>query len=401
MADKTQINLERIRACDAEWEESKHPREDNGRFTSGSGAHVSKLQSGGKAKASSIKAGEIAKNQERYDNAHKSMAANYLSDLTNAIKGGDYETAREKLERHEKDKKRYDKLTAQNNKFKAAKKTLEKARPGISKMREQAKAAGDFPRRNVEAALKAHIKEIKSNFAGYPDAAKKLENEARETFKQLEKSGKLDDVAKMLDRQAQLKAEGDKTRNMTERANWFDNLSKEDKSLASVSFVGVAKMALNPTSAKPKAQASKKADANKAAKEQIFKQAAAASKKTAEAKAAKEAAAAKKTLSDIDSRIAEAKRKGDIKSVSFLEAAKASAQKKAAAPAKTTKRFDKDMEKANKSYEDFREIMQRRKGEIDVLNERLRTAKNSFVAKATKQELDRLVSEYNQLDEMY
>ncbi len=76
MADKTQINLERIRACDAEWDESDHPREDNGRFTSGSGAHVSKIQSGGKAKASSIKAGEIAKNQERYDNAHKSMAAN-------------------------------------------------------------------------------------------------------------------------------------------------------------------------------------------------------------------------------------------------------------------------------------------------------------------------------------
>ena len=141
MADKTQINLERIRACDAEWEESKHPRSENGQFTSGSGAHVSKLQSGGKAKASSIKAGEIAKNQERYDKAHKSMAANYLSDLTNAVKGGDYETAREKLERHEKDKKRYDQLTAQNNKFKAAKKTLEKARPGISKMREQAKAA--------------------------------------------------------------------------------------------------------------------------------------------------------------------------------------------------------------------------------------------------------------------
>ena len=139
MADKTQINLERIRACDAEWNESKHPREDNGRFTSGSGAHVSKLRSGGKAKASSIKAGEIAKNQERYDNAHKSMAANYLSDLTNAIKGGDYETAREKLERHEKDKKRYDQLTAQNNTFKAAKAALEKARPKIEAARKFAK----------------------------------------------------------------------------------------------------------------------------------------------------------------------------------------------------------------------------------------------------------------------
>jgi hypothetical protein len=55
MADKTQINLERIRACDAEWEESKHPRSENGQFTSGSGAHVSKIQSGGKAKVQQLK----------------------------------------------------------------------------------------------------------------------------------------------------------------------------------------------------------------------------------------------------------------------------------------------------------------------------------------------------------
>lgn len=37
MADKTQINLERIRVCDADWEETKHPRSENGQFTSGSG----------------------------------------------------------------------------------------------------------------------------------------------------------------------------------------------------------------------------------------------------------------------------------------------------------------------------------------------------------------------------
>lgn len=55
MPDKTQINLERIRACDAEWEESKHPRSENGQFTSGSGAHVSKIQSGGKAKVQQLK----------------------------------------------------------------------------------------------------------------------------------------------------------------------------------------------------------------------------------------------------------------------------------------------------------------------------------------------------------
>lgn len=36
--DKTQINVERMRACDAEWEEQKHPRAENGQFTSGSGS---------------------------------------------------------------------------------------------------------------------------------------------------------------------------------------------------------------------------------------------------------------------------------------------------------------------------------------------------------------------------
>ena len=34
--DKTKLNLERLRAYDAEWDENKHPRADNGQFTSGS-----------------------------------------------------------------------------------------------------------------------------------------------------------------------------------------------------------------------------------------------------------------------------------------------------------------------------------------------------------------------------
>lgn len=220
MPDRSAENLERIRACDAGWNENDHPRANNGQFTSGGGggATVSKLPEGKTTAHNSIKAGQIAKNQERYDSAHKSMAALYLSDLTNALKKGDYESAREHLDSHERDKKYYDRLTAKNNKFKAAKATLEKARPGIAKMRE-----------------------------------------------------------------------GEKTGNAAEKT------------------------------AKPK----------------------------------------------------------------------------------PTTRFDKDMAKADKSYEDFREVMQKRKSEIEVLRERLRTTKNSFVAQATKQELDRLVSEYNRLDEMY
>lgn len=44
--DKTQINVERMRTCDAEWEEQKHPRGKSGQFTSGSGS------AGGSAKPS-------------------------------------------------------------------------------------------------------------------------------------------------------------------------------------------------------------------------------------------------------------------------------------------------------------------------------------------------------------
>nr|DAL90458.1 MAG TPA: hypothetical protein [Caudoviricetes sp.] len=45
--DKTKLNLERLRAYDAEWEEDKHPRGENGQFTSGSGS------TGGSANGSS------------------------------------------------------------------------------------------------------------------------------------------------------------------------------------------------------------------------------------------------------------------------------------------------------------------------------------------------------------
>lgn len=44
--DKTQINVERMRTCDAEWEEQKYPRAKSGQFTSGSGS------AGGSAKPS-------------------------------------------------------------------------------------------------------------------------------------------------------------------------------------------------------------------------------------------------------------------------------------------------------------------------------------------------------------
>ncbi len=46
--DKTKLNLERLRAYDAEWDENKHPRADNGQFTSGGGSAGSGAESANK-----------------------------------------------------------------------------------------------------------------------------------------------------------------------------------------------------------------------------------------------------------------------------------------------------------------------------------------------------------------
>ncbi len=55
--DKTKINLERLRAYDAEWEEDKHPRAKNGQFTSGSAGGSSEPKSPLHQAAETIKGG--------------------------------------------------------------------------------------------------------------------------------------------------------------------------------------------------------------------------------------------------------------------------------------------------------------------------------------------------------
>ena len=57
MSDKTLINLLRIRACDAEFNEADHPRADNGQFTSGGGG-------GGSAPAEAAPAAKPKKNRK-------------------------------------------------------------------------------------------------------------------------------------------------------------------------------------------------------------------------------------------------------------------------------------------------------------------------------------------------
>ncbi len=387
MADKTQINLERIRACDAEWDESKHKRADNGQFTSGGGATVSKLQKGGKAKSTRIKAGTIAENQERYDRVHKEKQEGYLSDLTNALKKGDYESARETLGRHERDKKYYDRLTKQNNKMAAAKSTLEKARPGIRQMRADKlgykKLTGEKASNHPEGeAHNMMVGAMESAGGDFYTAKNKLLNNPRisQEVKNAVKKMKAPAGAKPQSMDGLVQHYIDKGDN--ERASiaiqlrmemmdghdlrgavhnllskydeaedkgWMDRESYDknvDMLLNEVS--GDAYSALNPAkpanTSKKNALVSKinsdpklkaevmslkgKADANKAAKEKIFKEAAAASKKTAAAKAKKESEQAARTLKKADSEIAKAKAAGDIKSQMFWEAAKNRASKK-------------------------------------------------------------------------
>lgn len=98
--DKTKFNLERLRAYDAEWEEDKHPRAENGQFTSGSGS------AGGSANGSS----ESSAKSHNFADEPKSP----LRQAAEAVQGGDGESQWEHeqniklmkgLEQAEKDEK--------------------------------------------------------------------------------------------------------------------------------------------------------------------------------------------------------------------------------------------------------------------------------------------------------
>lgn len=129
MPDRSTENLERIRACDAGWNENDHPRANNGQFTSGGGGvKVSKatpdMKKGwhkyGNRQGFGKPAEEAAHNEKKAEIRAKS------DDLTTRVAGeGNAKTAKER-----------------RRVLSAAKQTLEKARPRIAAMRELAKAAG-------------------------------------------------------------------------------------------------------------------------------------------------------------------------------------------------------------------------------------------------------------------
>lgn len=73
--DQSKVNLERIRACDAGWDESKHPRADNGQFTSGgSGGGLRPMAAGSKAVNRAAEGKRLSHNAKVYiQTAHKAM----------------------------------------------------------------------------------------------------------------------------------------------------------------------------------------------------------------------------------------------------------------------------------------------------------------------------------------
>lgn len=384
MPDKSAENLARIRACDADWNENDHPRADNGQFTSGSGgggAKVSKLQSGGKAKVQQLKnvSGALAGVNAGIEKAKKTAASQFKSNMARGEKlkadvdkdiqnlwdnhqkdwryghaygrlknkpgmeslaervkekgkglMKEYSDKYDKLMQKKQDineeygpdgrrddlrRKNYEKsmnqlypqkqaLEAEQKKFQGAKKTLEKAKPGIAKMREQAKAAGGKP------------------------SLQKLQQA-------MHSGSMMGDRAELhIDGQDYVKIGKDKWEHHPSNSRVLGG------TFSSQQMMEIINKAKNVDLNEPDAPA-----------------------KPAPAPAAKPA------------------------------------QVESSDKPKTF--FDKEKEKAEKSFDDFREIMQRRRGEIDVLNERLRTTKNSFIAKATKQELDRKLREYDELDQMY
>ena len=72
--DKTKLNLERLRAYDAEWEEDKHPRAENGQFTSGSGSAGGGAESGSKYGYSRSEQ-HVANKMEEWGNEQGNIAA--------------------------------------------------------------------------------------------------------------------------------------------------------------------------------------------------------------------------------------------------------------------------------------------------------------------------------------
>ena len=73
--DKTKLNLERLRAYDAEWEEDKHPRAENSQFTSGAGGSSGGGTASGSKYGYSRSEQHVASKMEEWGNEQGNIAA--------------------------------------------------------------------------------------------------------------------------------------------------------------------------------------------------------------------------------------------------------------------------------------------------------------------------------------
>lgn len=414
MADRTQENLDRIRACDADWNENDHPRADNGQFTSGSGgggAKVSKLQSGGKAKVQQLKnvSGALAGVNAGIEKAKKTAASQFKSNMARGEKlKADVDKDIQNLwDNHQKDWRygnAYGRLKNKPGMEGLAERVKEKGK-GLMKeysdkydklmqkkqdINEEYGPDGrrdDLRRKNYEKTMnqlypqKQALEAEQKKFQG----AKKTLEKAKPGIAKMREQAKAGT--------AQGLANSYKKQGKMEHAGIATELDNVMKGLGlgfheAVSFLGQSFEEMASRQPEDAAIFEKRA---KILRDEVAGDMYDAMNKKA-APAAKKDALVKKINAD-------PKLKAEVMSLKGKPKAAKPAKSESSDKPKTF--FDKEKEKAEKSFDDFREIMQRRRGEIDVLNERLRTTKNSFIAKATKQELDRKLREYDELDQMY
>lgn len=85
--DKSKINLERLRAYDAEWEEDKHPRAENGQFTSGSGSSAGKKSEPEAPKSPLRQAAETIQGESKWEHEQN---IKLMEGLEKAEKNGEH-----------------------------------------------------------------------------------------------------------------------------------------------------------------------------------------------------------------------------------------------------------------------------------------------------------------------
>ena len=183
MPDRSAENLERIRACDAEWNENDHPRADNGQFTSGSGGGGVKLSKATSKMKNNGRFFKPAEEAEVFKSLGKSLEK--MAQMPDSLG----EEHRKLTERHAEYAKAGEKLS--RKKEAAAKQALANARPKITAMRQLAKAA---------AAKPANVKNLKTLLAG-PSSMNEL-------FEKYKSENNLDDASTVLELSSQMKMNG-------------------------------------------------------------------------------------------------------------------------------------------------------------------------------------------------